>query len=146
MAALIFDAVAFRTMFPAFANETKYPELVLSGYFDMATCNIGECENEVIWGKCLQTALYLMTAHIGSIFTMIASGAQMFAGVQTSATVDKVSVSATAPPFKSGWQSWLSKTPYGEQLWALLLGKSAGGFYIGAADESSSFRKSYGEY
>ncbi len=145
MATLDFDVVAFRAQFPQFANETKYPDAVLSGYFDMATCNISDCENEVMFGKTLMLALNLMTAHIASIFTMIASGSAM-SGVQTGATVDKVSITAAAPPFKNGWQSWLSKTPYGEQLWALLLAKSAGGFYIGGADETSAFRKSYGVF
>lgn len=145
MATLVFNVVAFRAQFPQFTSVTKYPDDVLSGYFSMATCSINDCENYVIWGDCLMLALNLMTAHIASIFTNIAGGSAM-SGVQTGASVDKVSVTATPPPFKNGWQSYLAKTPYGEQLWLLLSGKAAGGFYLGGADESSSFRKSWGYF
>lgn len=145
MTAHTFDAVAFRAQFPAFADTAKYPDAVLSGYFDMATCNINEYDNCEIWGKCLQQALNLMTSHIATIFDMIASGTAI-TGVQTGASVDKVSISAQAPPIKTAWQAWLAKTPYGEMLWALLTAMSTGGFYIGGAPETFAFRKVGGYY
>jgi hypothetical protein len=48
------------------------------------------------------------------------------------------------PPETNQWQWWLSLSPWGQQLLALLLVKSAGGFYIGGFPERQGFRKAYG--
>lgn len=141
MATHTFDAAAFRTMFPMFASTTIYPDATLSMWWTMATCAMSPDDNCVIRADCLQTALYLMTAHIGMTLTQIACGGNTATGVLTSATIDKVSVSYQPPPFKTGWQAWLARTPFGQQLWALLSAKAVGGFYIGGRPELSAFRK-----
>lgn len=136
----IFDVVAFRALFPQFADPTKYPDATLSGYFSMATCNISACDNSAISGDCLQLALNLMTAHIGSIFAAISSGGATI-GIKTSASVDKVSVSEAPPPYTTAWQFWLAKSPYGQQLAFILSGHAAGGFYFSGLPEEAAFRK-----
>lgn len=140
MTAHTFDAVAFRSMFPAFASDTKYPDGALSGYFTLATNNISAYDNTALAGDTLQLALNLMTAHIGALFSGIADGTGSL-GVQTSASIDKVSVSYQPPPYTSSWQFWLGKTPYGQQLLFLLQSMAAGGFYIGGLPEDEAFRK-----
>lgn len=135
----IFDVVAFRQQFIEFADITQYPDVVLSGYFDMATCTINDSDTPVLHGKCLQLSLNLMTAHITKTMTNAAAGMSQV-GVQTGASIDKVSVTYSAPPFKSGWQAWLSQTPYGLQLWAMLQAMASGGFYVGGRPEAESFR------
>jgi hypothetical protein len=63
------------------------------------------------------------------------------------ASVDKVSVTLTPPPVKSQWQWWMSLTPRGAQLLALLKSKAAGGLYVGGLPaERAAFRKAGGVF
>lgn len=140
MAIHTFDVDAFRKMFPAFADTTKYPDELLSGYFAIASCNINLCDSPVIHGKCLDVAINLMTAHVAYLMGLAATGRGQV-GIQVSAGVDKVSISVQAPPVKSAWQQWLSLSPYGLQFWAMMQMKAAGGFYIGGLPETMAFKK-----
>lgn len=133
------DIAAFRAMFPQFASEAIYPNASLEMWWAMATVSMSAADNCALYGDTLQLALNLMTAHLGALFVSMASGKR--GGVLTSASIDKVSVGYESPPFKNGWQFWLASTPYGLQLWALLTGLAAGGFYVGGAPEGAAFRK-----
>ena len=139
MATIVFDVAAFRVAFPAFANDTTYPDATLQAYWDAACCYISPCDYGWLHGACRARALNLMTAHLAALSTMIANGQAV--GVGQSATVGAVSVSMVPPPIKSGFQYWLAITPYGIQLWALLSAKAAGGLYVGGLPEKSAFRK-----
>jgi len=139
MATHTFDVASFRLLFPAYANATKYPDDLLSGYFDMGTCYISPEDWPGLSGGCLQTALNLMTAHLLYLSDKAQKGSTQ-SGPTTSATVDRVSVTIAPPPIKNEWQNWLSLSPYGQQLWALLTVKAAGGFLVGGSDERSGFR------
>lgn len=140
MAEHTLDIAAFREAYPLFRDVETYPDAMLTQWWAMATCAMNPNDTCVISGDCLQSALYLMMAHIGLLLTRLASG-QAAVGSVTSATIDKVAVSFTVPPFKNGWQFWLSQTPYGAMLWAMLSAKSAGGFYVGLAPERAAFRR-----
>lgn len=133
------DPAAFRAMFPQFASVAIYPNTSLQAWWSMATVNMSAADSCALNGDTLQLALNLMTAHLGALFVSMASGKR--GGVLTSASIDKVSVGYASPPFKTGWQFWLSSTPYGLQLWALLTGLAAGGFYVNGAPEAAAFRK-----
>lgn len=152
MAAHTFDPAAFRAMFPAFADTNKYPDALLSGYFSIAALYMDNNDNCLLSGDTLQFALNLMTAHLTQLMTQAAGsmtggvGAGGVGGVMTSATIDKVSVTVAAPPTRDGWQYWLATTPYGQQLWALLIGASVGGVYVGGLPERRGFRKVYGTF
>lgn len=146
MATHTLDLAAFRALFPEFVDP-PYSDALLTLYWDIATCAISSVDNCAISGKCLENALYLMLAHIATILQKAtASGGTSAVGVKTGATVDKVSVTYSAPPFNSGWQSWLAQTPYGLTLWALLSALSAGGAYIGGLPETDAIRKVYGVF
>jgi len=145
MAQHTFDAVLFRAQCAGFADETKYPDELLSGYFDIARCYISEWDNPVLNGKCLQLALNLVTAQIAYINAQIANGTYA-PGTVTGTSVGSVSVSFTTPPSKGNWQYWLNLTPYGQQLLALLKMVSAGGFIFNGRPEQSSFRKVGGRW
>ena len=140
MASVTFSESEFRAMFPAFASETKYPDAVLQGYFDMATCYV---ENSDWFGyqDCLKQALYLMIAHIAAIATNVNSGKAGAGGVVTSAGIGDVNVAIQPPPIKSSFQYWLNQTPYGQQLLALLCAQFSAGVYYGGLPERSAFRK-----
>jgi hypothetical protein len=143
MAVHTFDVTAFRLQFPQFADETKYPDDLLAGYFSMATCYINA--NDSCWfsGDCLQLALNLMTAHLAAINAVEPDGS---VGIATSATIDRVSVTSQVPTTKSGWQFFLAKSAYGLQLWALLQAKSVGGFIVGGSLERRAIRKAGGVF
>lgn len=143
MAAHEFDAAEFRALFPAFSDQTKYPDDVLSGYFSVATFYLNPEDNCVINGARLQMGLNMCTAHIAQLFTTIGTDASEGAssGVVTGSSVEKVSVQLAIPPTTSGWQFWLASTPYGNMLWQLLRTISAGGFAVGMLPETKGFRK-----
>ncbi len=136
----VIDPAAFRVLFPQFANVTAYPDATLMLFFGSATAFLGEYDNYALSGQGLQTALDLMTAHLLAIGTGAAAGTGG-SGVVTGSTIDKVSVTLMAPPARSAWAFWLSGSPYGAQLWALLSMRSAGGFYIGGSPERAAFRR-----
>lgn len=142
MATFVFDPAAFRVLFPQFADATTYPDARLNALFGMASAYIEAstpvCEfvPDVSWSYVMQ----LMTAHLVAISAVQATGGTP--GIVNSSSVGDVSVTlAQAPYGTSPWRFWLSQTPYGQQLLALLDGLSVGGFYIGGLPERSAFRK-----
>lgn len=141
MTTLTFDIPLFRQQFPQFASETTYPDALLQMYWDMAVCYISDQDYGFLSGSCRQLAINLMVAHLTVLSQLDAEGDIVGGSLEQSATVDKVSVSLTPPPNKSQYSWWLSQTPYGQQLQALLSSKIAGGFYAGGLPERSAFRK-----
>lgn len=142
MAEHTFDVTTFRLLYPAFANPTTFPDNYLTAQFGQAKAYITPYDNEWTSGDLLQTALNLMTAHLTQINVILAAnGVTPTLGVLQSATIDKVTVSNVPPPIKNGWQYWLSTTPYGAQLWALLKTVAGAGPYLGGLPERAAFRK-----
>lgn len=143
MSVITFNVAEFRAAFPAFSDETKFPDATLQGYFDSACLfidpNTSACWYFGLKEAAKKRALYLMTAHLAQLSTIIAGG-QTPGQVQGS-TIDKVSVTLTPPPQQNQWQWWLGLTAYGQQLLAILQVKAAGGFYIGGRPELAAFRK-----
>lgn len=142
MSTIFFNIVLFRSRFPAFAGDVAYPDSMLQGWWDMATCFISTCNYGIFRGKCREQALMLMVAHMAAINDLIAQG--VTPGMVTSASIDKVSVSVSPPPVDSEFSWWLSLTPYGQQLNALLSVASVGGWSVGGLPERSAFRKAGG--
>lgn len=134
-----FDVSNFRVLFTAFADTTSYPDDTLSAYWDRASAMICPYDNWLISNGKLQYALDLLTAHITAMATQIQNGNGAGGPIQ-SATEGSVSVSMLAPPVKDFWQFWLSKTPYGQELLALLEAICVGGFYFGGSPEGSAIR------
>lgn len=145
MAAHTFDPAAFRSQFPQFASAAQYPDGMLSGYFTMATCYIEPFDSPRLQGDCLQLALNLMTAHLAVEFS-IANTGENSVGIITSSTIDKVSVTQQVPQTRNAWQFFLSKSGYGQQLWALLSGHAIGGFMVGGSMERGAVRKAGGVF
>lgn len=139
MAEHIFDVAAFRAQFPAFTSTTKFPDVQLTAYFEMAGCYVYPCDWQLLSGPCMQLALNLMTAHLAFTNAQVLAG-NTATGVVTGASIDKVSVQLSAPPTTNGWQAWLATTPYGMQLWALIKTK-ARPFAIGGLPERLGFRR-----
>lgn len=143
MATHTLDIPTFRLLFPVYADVTTYPDAYIQAQWDMAVTYFGDVDGCLFNGPAKQSALNLLTAHLMWLNHLIAQGGASGGGtgVLTGATIDKVTVTLAPPPFKDGWQWWLSQTPYGAQLWALLSLKSAGGFYFGGLPERRALRK-----
>lgn len=144
MATHILDIDKFRLQFPEFADPAKYPDATLQAFWDMATVTMGAEDGPLLCGPSLQLGLELMTAHmlkLLAIWQANGGGSSSGGGIQTGATIDKISVTFAAPPFKNGWDFYLSQSPYGSQLLFFLRAKSAGGFYVGGLPERRGFRK-----
>ncbi len=133
------DLVLFRAQFPAFESSTKYPDVLIQMYWDEVTCIISDQSYGLLYGCCRQLALNMLLAHFLGMAAAVNKGRQ--GGFVSSSTIDKVSVTKAAPPTPDMFSWWLSQTPYGIQLLALLDAKSVGGYYIGGRPESSAFRR-----
>lgn len=143
MTTITLDTTVFRATFPAYADTTKYPDVQLQAWFNAATSYISD-EYSDGWAnfmtlKQATQALYTMTAMWGDITAQIASGDTP--GIVTSATIDKISVGTAAPPVKNQWQYWLSSSPYGQMLLALLQIAGVGGKYYPGFRGPPPFRR-----
>ena len=135
---LTFDYTLFKTQCPAYANPAVYPQALMQSYWNIATNYVSNVGNfGVLQGDSRQYALNLMVAHLTYLAGLIAAG--QVPGLMQNATIDKVTVGLTPPPLKNQFQWWLSLTPYGQQLLALLQVSAVGGFYIGGSPVRASF-------
>lgn len=135
---LTFDYDLFILQVPLYSNPTKYPEALLQSYWDIAInymSNVGNYGS--LQGAARQYGLNLLVAHLAYLAGLIAIG--QVPGLMQNATIDKVTVGLTPPPLKNQFQWWLSLTPYGQQLLALLQINSVGGYYIGGSPVLASF-------
>lgn len=137
-----FNAAAFRVTYPAFANETTFPTVTLQAYFTTAGSYLANDNYGQLRDDSRYTALTLMTAHLAALSVLIAAGETP--SVAAGASIDKVTVSLEPPPVKSQFHWWLSTTPYGQQLLAMLQMRSAGGFYLGGSRTRGGFRGNAG--
>lgn len=141
----VFNYPEFQSQFVEYASSPV--ESVLDVYFALATNFVNPDDN---WcgglnGSTLDYALNCIVAHYCYINDQIAMGVDNV--IVTASGIDKVTVSLLAPPIKNMFQYWLSTSPYGKQLLALLSVKSAGGWYVGAGiSERRAFRKAYGTF
>ena len=127
-----YNDTAFRTLFPAYASMTNFPQSTLQAYWNNATNYVSNVNGGCFTGGLSlnqQTqALNLMTAHLAYIAGLIQQG--QVPGVMTAASIDKISITLEPPLLKNQWQYWLQSTPYGQQLIALLQVVGVGGFYV----------------
>jgi hypothetical protein len=135
-----FDISAFREAFPAFADDVIYPDAMIQLYADASLCYLSERSC-----GCDELNRQLLVAHLLTLNDRALTG-NSSGGIVTGASIDKVSVSVAPPPVTSSWGYWLSTTPYGLQLLALLRRCGAGGMYVGGTPERRAFRRSFGRH
>jgi hypothetical protein len=145
---MAYDDAAFRAQLPEFADTTAYPAAVLGAAWAMATnfidlpgCPIGSILNAASY----QVAVNYLAAHLWVLSNQQSQPGQSpgtnQGGFETSASIDKISVTMLAPPANNMWTWWLSQTPYGQALAALLRMKAVGGTSVGGLPERAAFRK-----
>lgn len=144
--AVTYDDATFRATLPFFANVTTYPALLMAQFFANATSYISAYGGRRLNGASLQLALYLMTGHLAALNDFINSNNGAPPAMVIAGTIDKTTVQMKPPPTTDQFQWWLSLTPWGQQLLAMLSVKSAGGFFIGGRPEGNAFRRVYGSF
>jgi hypothetical protein len=144
---IVFDDTVWRALIPAFGNSVKYPTAILQIYFNNAACYIETCDAGqlcVFTGASRLLGLYLMASHLLASTQMICDNDGAPLGLVIEGQVDKVRVTLKPPPDMSQFGWWLSLTPYGQQLYALLKVQAVGGFYIGGSPQRAAFRGTFG--
>lgn len=132
------DIAAFRVNFPLYADETKYPDVLLNAQYEIGKCYIAD-NNCTMAEACREYVLQAMLAHLLYIRDQVNAGNNV--GVITSASEGEVSVSLATPVVDDEWHYWFNSSPYGRELIALLDVQSVGGFYVGGSPERKAFRK-----
>lgn len=141
------DIDEFREKFPAFANPVLYPNDSILLMADITDCYIDVGNRWFRCVKCQDLMTELLTAHLLMINGTPAAPASGATGIISNATVGSVSVGfVSAASSKGSFMAWLGKTPYGEQLSALLSRLSAGLGYVGGTPERRAFRKGSGRF
>lgn len=124
----------FRANFPQFADETKYPTPIIQMRLNLADvllseARFGEDIFPYIAGLYVGHYLYLYAADMRGALVGSSGGANN--GVQTSKSVDKVSVSydasATLDPNAGFWNN----SRYGSEFWEYLMIFGAGAIQLG---------------
>lgn len=127
----------FRATFPQFADETKYPTPIIKARLALADAllsesRFGEDIFPYVVGLYVAHYLYLNTADMRSVAVGAAGGSN--SGVQTSKSVDKVSVSydasATLDPNAGFWNN----SRYGSEFWEYLMMFGAGAVQLGTPE------------
>lgn len=136
-----FDIAAFRAAFPQFASVVLYPDATIQAAADSTSCLLG-----INGCGCDTLSWQLMVAHLLVIGTRAASGNGGSGGIVTSASIDRVSVGLSNLMANDPYTFWLSSTPYGVQLLAMLTRCSSGGIYVGGRAERSAFRSVGGRF
>jgi hypothetical protein len=149
MSEVIFDPALFRTLYPAFAADPPYTDVLLEAkWLDCTlwvTNQVNVC-NTLTYNETA-AALMMLLAHMLAWDVLVAAnGNTGNPGVVTQATIDKVSVTQETPPGNDNWSYWLNSTPYGKKFLAFMRLKSIGGFSIGALPETAAFRRVAGVF
>lgn len=137
----VLNLASFRTAFPAFSNITTFPDVMVNAYYANACEYMDSNDNwDGLNGSTLDFALQLVTCHLLQIGYNISNGLTINQPI-TNATQGRVKVAFVPPPAKTAWEYWLSSTPYGQQVWALLSVQAMGGWSVGGLPETNAFRK-----
>lgn len=115
MAQVVFDPVAFKESYPAFAAVS---DAALQQYFDIACLYLSNADCSVVQDIAKRkTFLWMLTAHVAQLSGALNPGGLPGAvGRTASATEGSVSVSFDYP--MSPGSEWYSTTQWGAMFWA----------------------------
>ncbi|EMW1042115.1 DUF4054 domain-containing protein [Citrobacter freundii] len=124
----------FRADFPQFADETKYPTSMIQARLALADVLMSESRfGEDVFPYVVE----LFVAHYMALFAADQRGAAVGSsggansGVQTSKSVDKVSVSYDASMTMNPDAGFWNNTRYGSEFWEYLMIFGAGAIQLG---------------
>lgn len=139
------DIALFRSQLTAFSDPLLHSDAIIAVNWDLATCYISPTCGGALNDNCRAYAINLATAHILTLKKHLTEDAPA-SGQVNAASEGTVSVSLTLPESKTAFQFWLNKTPYGQELHALLKAKGSVGFYIGGSSITQTYRKPSGKF
>lgn len=131
---VVVSVAGFRQKFTAFSDVVKYPDDVLQSTLDMATDYISTDNDFFMKDNTRILAIYLLTAHIQTLFDNLNAGEGQV-GQVASSSVGSVSVQKVAPPNRNQLDWYLNSTTYGTMLYNLLKTATVMGVYIGGERE-----------
>lgn len=134
---VIVTPAIFRERIPAFADTTKYPDMVVENILETATCYITAKNRRPLRDMCRVQAICLMAAHLLTLRDRMAQGGNTgTVGTVASSSVGNVSVSMVQPPNQTQYEYWMNLTGYGAELLRLLAIFANGGLYWGGSYET----------
>lgn len=108
----------FLLIYPQFNTDVLKP---IAEYYLADNIGWASCKWDLkLFGCRLNTVLYLLTANRTYLNAQAQAGQAGQGGKVASANVDGVSVSYTAMPSADAFDYWLSLSPYGQELAAIL--------------------------
>ena len=144
MTVLVTTVADFRAMFLAYAS-TPPADARITLFLGYATDYISSEDYGYLAGSSRLRAIYLMAAHLMRLDDDAAAGS--VAGIVTSASEGSESIGIAPPPTHNAWDYWISQTPYGQQLLALMKVKAVGGLYVGGCSAATgNIRKPTGKF
>ena len=139
MTTIALDIALFRAQCPEYGDFTKYPDALITAYWNNAILLADNTDYGMVMGGSRAFMINLVAAHLLSLSAAITKGRQ--GGFVSSSSVDKVSTTKVAPPTPDMFHWWLGQTPRGQELLALLQLSTVGGFGVGGLPEGDGFRK-----
>tara|TARA_R110001606_G_scaffold141321_2_gene280501 strand:- start:27369 stop:27785 length:417 start_codon:yes stop_codon:yes gene_type:complete len=138
MSSIVFDIAEFRIRYPRFDGISN--DVVLRA-FESAEMFVSNNTSYYLNESRLKYVLYIMTAHIIQIGVDTASNGGGSAGIVSSTSIDKISVSFEDRLNNTAFQYFLNKTIYGEEILALFSLWSVGGYYVGGSNATLGFKR-----
>ena len=134
MSVVVFDATAFRAIYPAFSDEVKIPDAALQDCFDTAVEIVGNDDESLIpydpeATPPVKTRLQVLNALTCHLATMRYLWDATQAGALTSASQGSVSAGFGV---RVDDDSWWNSTKCGATAFMLLKRFCSGGAYFGA--------------
>lgn len=126
MSYVTFDYSLFCSQIPEYSDPVLYPQATVENFWNIGTNYISSYYDDYEGSRAFM--LNLMAAHLIYLNALVTSGQSPT--LTKSASVDKVTVGLEPPPIKSQFGWWLSTTPRGLQLNALLSISLVGGLYV----------------
>lgn len=124
----------FRATFPQFADDTKYPTPMIQARLNLADAMLSESRFGV---DIFPYIVGLFVAHYMALYAADARSSSVGgaggtnSGVQTSKSVDKVSVSYDASATLNPDAGFWNNTRYGSEFWEYLMLFGAGAIQLG---------------
>lgn len=126
MQLVIFDPEKFRTLYPAYRDEVKYPDELLQMYFDSASMFVGNTPNDIRYpynpDKGVferEIFIFLAMCHLLTLEANADTGAPV--GRISSASQGSVSTSFDLLKTNSYLGDWWNQTQCGARYWVLTM-------------------------
>ena len=137
MAVVIFDPENFRTLYPAFSDETKYSNELLTEYFGMAAEFVGNSDSTSFAAYDPENHVYLRKRLLDLVMCHLLTLDENMTGPVgriSSASQGSVSTSFDLLKTNSYVGDWWAQTRCGAQYWIMTARYRVGGRFYGGSN------------